>query len=368
MSGNDSNSVPRSIFDKKKRAIEGVSIAILFALILSGCGGANNKTPLVEEELTSTPISTPTTNSSPSQIGTTGLAFTRLDNVGFTRQVRGNLEEYTDAEKFGGGIAAGDFDNDGDTDLYIVGRDSMPNHLYENQGDGTFVEVGAEWGVDVQHWGSGPAWGDIDGDGDLDLFVGSVMSTAIFLFENLLAQGERRFVEITRESEIRTKGANTVSATWHDYDLDGHIDLFLTHWGAGWSEGVDTERLWRNNGNKTFTSVSKQTGLAVVESRTDWSFTSNLTDLNGDGFGDLVMANDFGTSQTFQNNGDGTFTRTTDRDVIIDQSGMGAAVGDFDNDGDMDWFVTSIYNLDILGAPVLVTDSTKTWEMVVFTI
>ena len=74
----------------------------------------------------------------------------------------------------------------------------------------------------------------------------------------------------------------------------------------------------------------------------DRSFTPNLSDIDGDGDMDLLMASDFETSQVMVNNGDGTFLKITDRNVIIDQNGMGAAVGDYDNDGDMDWFVTSI--------------------------
>ena len=122
----------------------------------------------------------------------------------------------------------------------------------------------------------------------------------------------------------------------------------MSHWGA--SQRTDTETLWRNNGDGSFTSGSIESGIAeaIIEPDQntglgiDQTFTPNLSDIDNDGDVDLLMAADFGTSQVFVNNGDGTFTKVTDRNVIVDQSGMGAAVGDYDNDGDMDWFVTSI--------------------------
>ncbi|MEM7364483.1 MAG: CRTAC1 family protein, partial [Pseudomonadota bacterium] len=104
------------------------------------------------------------------------------------------------------------------------------------------------------------------------------------------------------------------------------------------------------NGDGSFTSASIESGIAdqLIEpvdstgQEMDRSFTPNLSDIDGDGDMDLLMASDFETSQVMVNNGDGTFIKVTDRNVIIDQNGMGAAVGDYDNDGDMDWFVTSI--------------------------
>ena len=206
-------------------------------------------------------------------------------------------------------------------------------------------------GLDLVHWGSGPAFGDIDGDGDLDLFVGAVIGDPHHLFENRLDQAEARFVDVTRASGIRLTSANTVSATFFDYDRDGFVDLFLSHWSNRYETGKDTETVWRNNGDGTFSNTSVETGIAdaLVEADTDWSFTPNFSDIDGDGDGDLLMAADFEESQVFLNNDDGTFTNVTDQDVIIDQAGMGAAVGDYDNDGDMDWFVTSIYNLDVQG-------------------
>ena len=271
--------------------------------------------------------------------------------------------------EFSGGVAAGDYDGDGDIDLYVVGGSDEPNHLFRNRGDGTFYDAAARAGLDITHLGSGPAFGDIDGDGDLDLFVGAVENDPYYLMEN--RDGE--FVDVTVTSGIVIDAENTVSATFADYDKDDDLDLFLTHWG--FAEQADTQTLWRNTGDGIFESVSVESGIAeslIIESRNyqtgevahvDRTYTANLSDIDGDGDGDLLMAADYETSQVFANNGDGTFTRTTDRDVIVDQSGMGASVGDYDNDGDMDWFVTSIYQYpDFYGNRLYRNDGTGVFQ------
>ena len=311
---------------------------LVFGSLMYGCGGGGGSSP--------SPTVAPTVPSTPTSL--TPIRFTQIHDAGFNRQFPPELDGLTDPERFGGGVAAGDIDNDGDIDLYIVGRDLDPNHLYENQGNGRFFEIGSSVGVDVRHWGSGPAFGDIDGDGDLDLFVGAVENYPIYLFENRLNETEARFVDITTESGISTTIRNTVSALFYDYDRDGYVDLFLAHWGQPYEDGFDTGTIWRNNGDRTFSTRSVESGIAsaLPVGVTDWSFTPAFSDIDRDGDGDLFMASDFEESQIFLNNDDGTFTRITDREVIKDQNGMGSALGDYDNDGDMDWFVTSIYDLD----------------------
>ena len=251
--------------------------------------------------------------------------------------------------EFSSGLAAADYDQDGDIDLYVAGGDDDINRLFENRGDGTFQDATQAAGLDLRHLGSGPAFGDIDGDGDLDLFVGAVENDPYYLFENR----DGRFRDITPRSGLIMDAPNTVSATFADYDVDGDLELFLAHWGN--PRGADTETVWRNTGDGIFESASVESGVAgalIIESENyqtgqvayiDRTLTPILSDIDGDGDADLLMAADYDTSQVFVNDGDGTFTRTTDRNVIVDQSGMGASVGDYDNDGDFDWFVTSIY-------------------------
>ena len=338
----------------------GIFMAIA-VVTLAACGGGGGGSPGTPPPTPSSGAPATPTDPEP-EPAPTSMRFSRIADSGLNRLFGGLLPPLSSARFFSGGVAAADYDADGDVDLYVVGGVSDPNHLYQNQGDGTFIEVAATVGLDVTQVGSGPAFGDIDGDGDLDLFVGAAEDTPVYLFENRLA-AQGTFVDITFASGITLMAPNTVSATWFDYDGDGYLDLFLAHWGAKRQTGDDTETVWRNNGDGSFTNTSMETGIAAglmekgssrvckgedcATSVTDWSFTPNFSDIDGDGDGDLLMAADYGTSQVLVNNGDATFTRVTDRDVIIDQEGMGASVGDYDNDGDMDWFVTSIYNLDV---------------------
>ena len=248
----------------------------------------------------------------------------------------------TFGEEFASGLAAADYDADGDIDLYVAGGNVEPNHLYRNEGDGTFVEVAGEVGLALRHKGSGPTFADIDGDGDLDLFIGAIDGERVYLMEN----NHGLFVDATSTSGIRIEADNTISATFGDYDLDGDLDLVLAHWGN--PQQPDTETLWRNDGHGVFESASIESGISATlierdPQVLDRTFTPNFSDIDGDGDPDLLITGDFETSQVFENNGDGTFRRVTDRRVITDEAGMGAAVGDYDNDGDMDWFVTSIH-------------------------
>ena len=307
-----------------------------------GCGGGGGGGQ--SATMLPNPTETPTQNNQ--LTSEDKVVFVRVDNAGLDR-AHSTAEDRTDTAPFiSGGLAAADVDSNGFVDLVVVGGASEPNHFYFNEG-GTFEEKGNELGINLVNWGSGPAFGDIDGDGDLDLFIGAVKGDPVYLLENR----EGHFIDITSSSGLTLTADNTMSGTFYDYDRDGFLDLFLTHWEVGRYPGQDTETVWRNNGNRTFSSTSIETGIAqgLIEGPIDWSFTANFSDIDGDGDGDLLMASDYGQSQIFRNNDDGTFTKITDRNVIVDQNGMGAAVGDFDNDGDMDWFVTSIHNLEMTG-------------------
>ena len=274
------------------------------------------------------------------------LQFTRVEDVGLERGYPHEVDSLSDKEFYAAGVAAADIDDDGDVDLYVVGGNTEPNTLYLNNGNGTFVEVAEEYGVDLLHWGSGPAFGDIDGDGDLDLFVGAMNHDPVKMFEH--DSESNRFIDITEEAGITVSSEATVSSTMADYDQDGWIDIFLTHWGENRGFTPDTETLWRNEGDGLFRNASNEAGVSgnLLELNSEYTFTANLFDVDGDVDKDLLMVADFGTTQLLKNNFNRNFYRATDRRVIIDQAGMGAAVGDYDNDGDFDWFVTSIYNIN----------------------
>jgi hypothetical protein len=245
-----------------------------------------------------------------------------------------------------GGVAAGDYDRDGWIDLYVVGGEIGPNRLFRNHGNGTFTEMDAGVAVTGTR-GSGPTFADIDGDGWLDLFIGGVEGTPPQVFRN----GQQgRFVEHAGAVGIPA-GDNTFSAAFGDYDRDGDLDLCTAHWGTVVARGAVIEHLWRNRGDGTFEPVTVEAGLGALmvpldaETEISWTFTPNFADVDSDGWLDLLIAADFGTSRIFHNQRNGTFRDVTDR-VISDENGMGAAVGDYDNDGHLDWFISSIYDPD----------------------
>ena len=302
-------------------------------LALTGCGGGASSSP---------PLTPPPTEPEPQVPTSEGLWFERDSATTWSRSIEDDA-----AGLVGGGIAAADYDNDGDIDFYVVGGEIDPSHLYENQGNGAFIEKADSLGLSIQGWYSGPAFGDIDSDGDLDLFVSGINNTKPRVFENRLSDSASRFIDITNESGINLTTRNTVSATFYDYNNDGWLDLATTHW-TNLNPGADTQTMWRNTGDGRYVAATLSSGLSgsLLEGDIDFTFTPNFTDFDNDGDGDLLMVADYHESQVLRNNGDGTFSNITDKKVIIDQAGMGAAVGDYDNDGDMDWFVTSIYNID----------------------
>lgn len=250
------------------------------------------------------------------------------------------------------GVAAGDYDNDGWVDLYVTRGTIGPNLLFRNRGDGTFEEVGAAAGVALtDKEGSGPVFADFDGDGWLDLFVGGINDTTQPTLLRNMQNGT--FEDVTATSGIGLI-INSFSGTFGDYDLDGDLDLYISHWTANTQEGA---YLWQNNGDGSFIDVSASAGIPD-ELMAD--FSANFSDIDNDGWPDLLITADFGTSQVFHNNQDGTFSNIT-TDVISDENGMGSAIGDYDNDGDLDWFVSSIY--DPNGPPGVIPGFPAGWNI-----
>lgn len=239
-----------------------------------------------------------------------------------------------------GGAAAGDYDGDGWLDLYVVRGDIGPNLLFRNRGDGTFEERGARAGVDqLGGVGCGPLFADLDGDGWLDLIVGGFGARSVNVFRN---RGDGTFDDITESTGIQHEHA-TFSIACGDYDLDGDLDMYTSHWGC---PAAAVGHLWRNDGNASFTDVDVEANAVRFSNRRDFTFTPNFADVTNDGQPDLLVAADFETSQIFHNVGQGRFVEVALGVANPDENGMGAAVGDLDNDGDLDWFVTSIWDFD----------------------
>lgn len=255
------------------------------------------------------------------------------------------------------GAAVGDVDGDGDDDLYVT-RVYLPSSLYENLGDGTFREFPGALGAQVDAGSSGAAFADIDRDGDLDLYVTSVGGTRHFLF---VREGER-FVEQARERGAALETALPLGGstpTFGDFDRDGDLDLYVGEWRNRRvvHDGPAMARLLRNRGPAMpghFEDVTDRAGVSMEEAyvgvapRGVYVYGAALTDVDGDRIPDLVVAGDFRTSRLFFGRGDGTFVDGTAAAMFgTESNAMGLSFGDVDGDGDLDAYVTSIW----MGSP-----------------
>lgn len=251
------------------------------------------------------------------------------------------------ASFFNCGGAVGDFNNDGWPDLFLLGGGGAGgvDRLFINNGDGTFTDRAAEWGVALTHIGFGSAVGDYDRDGWQDIYItsrgisGSESPGNHILYHN---NGGQSFTNVATAAGVNRTAVGTpdgFGAAWGDYDLDGWLDLFV----AGWVTNSGGNRLFHNNRDGTFTDVT--TTAIQFDLTSTHGFAPRFVDMNGDGYPELLLAADYGTSRYLINNGDGTFTEHTALSGLgLDTNGMGQAVGDFNRDGLLDWYVTSIYD------------------------
>lgn len=238
----------------------------------------------------------------------------------------------------GSGIAAGDVDGDGWVDLYVVNK-VRPNQLFRQVAPFRFEDITATAGVaGTAAWQTGATFADVDNDGDLDLYV------CQFDAPNLLYinDGHGVFTEqaATRGAALRS---GSVVGAFADYDRDGDLDLFIltnVHDAASQPDGAP-DVLLRNRGDGTFEDVSTTAGISRDGER---GHSATWFDANADGWPDLYVANDFAKpDHLYQNNGDGTFTDTADRDLpATPWFAMGADFGDVNNDGLFDLFVADM--------------------------
>ncbi len=251
------------------------------------------------------------------------------------------LDAVGDLAIMSGGAAAGDFDGDGWMDLYVT-RVNLPNQLFRNKGDGTFEEVGAAAGVDLNSASAGCVWADIDNDGDQDLFVLTI-ETRNYLYIN---DGTGHFQEQAKARQVDFEhdlGEHySTSAAFGDIDNDGDLDLLTTAWQLGDDKYDDPQtRLFINDGQGSFSDGTENAGLTVPTS----GFSPAFADVDMDGWQDILIASDFRSSLYYHNQGNGVFVDQTEAaGVGTDENGMGSSVLDIDNDGDLDWFVSAIYD------------------------
>lgn len=247
-----------------------------------------------------------------------------------------------------GGAVAGDVDGDGDLDLLVM-RGMHSPRLFINNGQAQFSDGTTAAGLTgIGGLPNGALLADVTGDGALDLLLGGIATdrtnpdsyTPMRLFVN---DGHGAFGDATEQSNLASS-LDSHSMAMADIDRDGDLDLFVTYWHH--EVGSAVGHLWRNLGEGQFEDISVAAGIGPWYSNENslYNFTPTFTDLDGDGWPDLLISADFGHSRVFLNQGDGSFADATDASVITDENGMGSAVGDFDNDGDFDWFVTSIWD------------------------
>lgn len=243
-----------------------------------------------------------------------------------------------------GGVAAGDYDGDGHTDLLFTRLNDI-DILYRNLGNGTFEPRTTTAGFTLPTLTNGVVSGDIDNDGDLDLYMTtSAGGTRNYLYLN---DGTGFFTDAgtTRTVSLSNGVArNGQGASFGDYNNDGYLDLVTGDWGN--SVADSQSRLFENQGTTQpgfFDDVTAAAGIDVYRKADTERFSPRLIDLDRDGHLDLAVAADFETSQLFWSDGDGTFTDgTLPSGVGTDFNGMGSTFGDYDGDGDLDWFITNI--------------------------
>ena len=254
----------------------------------------------------------------------------------------------SEMQVMGGGLAMSDVNQDGFLDLYVIHGMGEKGRLYLSNGT-EFVEAANNNGIAPRGLDNAGYFIDLDSDG-WDDFV-SIQYEPNFV-EVFINDGAGQFSEATASTGIFLQKP-TYSMAASDYDLDGDIDLFFAHWGEIWTVGEALpEYLWQNDGSGFFTDVSDILDIVPTfkpppfeDILFEHSFTPIFADINSDRFPDILLAGDFGSSQILINNAGAAFTDAT-TDVISDENGMGATVADYDNDGDLDWFVTSIYHTE----------------------
>ena len=302
------------------------------------------------------------------------IAFTDITTqAGISFRHVASPEKKYIVESMSGGVALFDYDNDGDLDIYLVNsltvdlvktKGKTKSQLYRNLGGGKFTEVAEKAGVSDIGWGMGVAVGDYNNDGFEDLYVTCLGPD--YLFKN---NGDGTFTNVTAKAGVSDPRWST-GASFFDYDRDGDLDLFVSNYvdfdvnnlpefGQGKScqyksiavqcgprglKGAG-DSLYRNNGNGTFTEVSKAAGVSDPDGY--YGLGVITSDFDEDGLIDIFVANDSTPNFHYRNKGDGTFEEigfvagTGVNENGSEQGSMGVTVGDYDHDGKLDLFVTN---------------------------
>ena len=290
----------------------------------------------------------------------------------------GNPDKSMIIETPGSGVALLDYDNDGWLDIYILNGSTVPALLgkepapravlFHNNHDGTFTDVTDKAGVANERWGFGVAVGDYDNDGWPDIYVSNFGKNRLYHNNH-----DGTFTDVAEKGGV-TLGGWSAGPTWGDYDHDGLLDLFVPGYvkfdpshppgsakgslpaSACQFRGVqvmcgprgligERDHLFHNNGDGTFTDVSEQAGVADAPSY--FGLASVFVDVDDDGWVDLLVANDSTPNYLYKNRHNGTFEDVSYLSGFAlsedgrEQASMGIAVGDFNHDGKVDFYITS---------------------------
>jgi hypothetical protein len=283
-------------------------------------------------------------------------ALPTFSNVAGTLGITHMQSATPGTEPMSGGVAAADFNGDGLIDLFFT-RVDAPDVMYRNTGQ-AFVDMSAEAGFTQTLPTSGAAAADIDNDGDQDLYVTATLHNRFYMYINdgtghFTEQAVERGAAVTGEGSVNRRG---MGVAFGDYDSDGFLDLLTSDHSRPMA--TSGSRLLRNLGAANpghFEDVTQAAGLDVYRQplhvqNVAYRFQPQFSDLDRDGHADIVFTGDDRTSQLFWNNGDGTFSDgTLAAKVGTDKTGMGSAVGDYNRDGNLDWFVTAIFDTPFVG-------------------
>jgi hypothetical protein len=256
------------------------------------------------------------------------------------------IQPYTGPTGFGGGVAAADFDNDGDVDIFVANESGSADQLYRNQGDGHFDEIAASVGLASMVRSRNALWVDIDNDDDLDLLVNSDCWSSTCIAGTSLVRLYRQevggtFTDITTvaglfdDAALHGTGEHRSGLSAGDLDGDGYLDLYIGTW-------MGTSMLFHNQGDGTFADISTPSGLGVNGAG---HFQSVWHDFDGDGLLDIFVSVDGSSNQLWVNQGDLTFIDMAgSAGVDSSWAEMAAAVSGYDNDGDFEVYATNIFS------------------------
>jgi len=358
-------------------------VGLVLVAALPGCHGRHPSSTKVQQS--SITIVDPATEGSKPRYTSQEMRFadvSGLAGITWTFNNGGNLGKVV-LDQLGAGVAFIDYNNDGLLDIFAVQGGPLPgatgdaanfskrNVLYRNNGDGTFTDVTTTAGLDeYTGYGMGVSVADYDNDGWPDIYVTAYGGN--HLFHN---NHNGTFTDVTAKAGVddvkplpgSTSAPLPTSSTWVDYDRDGRLDLFVCHyylWSPDMAESRPCDatslahrvncgpeqypmshcRLFRSNGDGTFTDVSEKAGLFKISGK---SLGVALIDYDDDGWPDLFVTNDVEPNNLLHNNRDGTFTDVASASgVALNEkgqasAGMGIGVGDYDNDGREDLFVVN---------------------------